>query len=63
MPTWIPHQPKRIYPLGGIRTGVTLKVNCDIAIPRGGGEGKLAVVIRDWKGKVLDGLARSLSEG
>ncbi|KAI8566954.1 hypothetical protein RHMOL_Rhmol02G0083000 [Rhododendron molle] len=26
------------------------KANCDVGIPKGGGEGKLAVVIRDWKG-------------
>ncbi|KAI8525452.1 hypothetical protein RHMOL_Rhmol13G0231200 [Rhododendron molle] len=35
------------------------KANCDVAIPKGGGEGKLAVVIRDWKGKILDGLTRT----
>lgn len=38
--------------------GYCPKANCDVAIPKGGEEGKLAVVIRNWKGEVLDGLAR-----
>lgn len=36
------------------------KANCDVAIPKGGGAGKLAVVIRNWKGEIMDGMARSV---
>lgn len=39
----------------------SFKVNCDVAIPSNGGEGKMAVVLRNWKGKVLDGFARTVS--
>lgn len=36
------------------------KANCDVAIPKNGGEGKLAVLIRNWKGKILDGITRPI---
>lgn len=36
-------------------------MNCSVAIPSNGGEGEMDVVLRNWKGKVLDGFARTVS--
>ncbi|KAH7853442.1 hypothetical protein Vadar_002449 [Vaccinium darrowii] len=37
------------------------KVNCDVALPPNGKEGKVAVILRDWKGKILDGFAKQIT--
>lgn len=36
------------------------KVNCDVAIPKDKREGKIAVVLRNYKGKVMDGFVQSV---
>lgn len=40
-----------------------LKVNCDAAIPATEPGSKAAVVLRNWKGKIVDGFARSVHVG
>lgn len=36
------------------------KANCDAAIPASGHRSIAAVVLRNWKGKIVDGLAKSV---
>ncbi|XP_058202876.1 uncharacterized protein LOC131317335 [Rhododendron vialii] len=37
-----------------------LKANCDVAFPTPGKKGKAVAVLRNWKGKVMEGIARSV---
>lgn len=39
------------------------KVNCDVALASNGRGGKIAVILRDWKGKVRDGFAKQITAG
>ncbi|KAH7853483.1 hypothetical protein Vadar_002984 [Vaccinium darrowii] len=36
------------------------KVNCDVAITNYGHTSKASVVLRNWKGKLMDGMAKSI---
>lgn len=36
------------------------KANCDVAIRPNSSEGMVAVVLRDWKGNMVDGLSKSV---
>ncbi|KAH7856995.1 hypothetical protein Vadar_007802 [Vaccinium darrowii] len=37
-----------------------IKVICDVALPKLGNNSKILVVLRDWKGRVMDGLAKTV---
>ncbi|KAI8536475.1 hypothetical protein RHMOL_Rhmol10G0260000 [Rhododendron molle] len=37
-----------------------LKANCDVALPKSGKKGKAVAMIRNWKGKMMEGVARSV---
>lgn len=39
---------------------LTFKANCDVAIRPNSSEGMVAVVLRDWKGNMVDGLSKSV---
>lgn len=44
---------------GGLRTSTSSKVNCDVAVGPKNSEGKLAIILRDRKGKLIDGMVKS----
>ncbi|KAI8534415.1 hypothetical protein RHMOL_Rhmol10G0087700 [Rhododendron molle] len=37
-----------------------LKANCDVALPKSGKKGKAVAMLRNWKGKMMEGVARSV---
>lgn len=38
-----------------------LKINYDVTIPSNNSKGRMEIIFRNWKGKVLDGFARSVA--
>lgn len=49
------------HPVGNAPDCRSLKANCDIALKGNSSSRKIAVVIRDWKGIIVDGVAKSVS--